>query len=177
MSRPTTDSHTGPVSEPRTTSELVAGWWQHLQLSSGGREARKRLQDGHELFADAGWQGVTDRMERGGVAALDLIDALLAAGPADEDAVGQVGAGPLEDLLHQHGAALVDEVERRALQDARFRQALSGVWLEHGVLDGEVQRRLERWVTVMSRGGSAGSALRPAPGRRTDQRKPRGRRR
>lgn len=102
------------MSEPRSTSELVAGWWQHHWLLTSDREARKRLDDGYELFADAGWEGVSGCMDGGGVEALDLIDALLIAAPDGEDGAGRVGAGLLEDLLHEHGAELIKEVERRA---------------------------------------------------------------
>lgn len=154
------------MSEPRTSAELVAGWWRYLRLSKGDREARKQLEDGHAMFAEAGWRGVTDRLERGGIQALDLIDALLEAAPANEDGAGQVGAGPLEDLPHEHGLDLLEEVERRARQDASFRQALSQVWLEDGVLDAEVQRRLEPWVTVIGRSERTGRARHRAVGRR-----------
>lgn len=57
----------------------------------------------------------------------------------------QVGAGPLEDLLHEHGAELVGEVERRARRNPLFRQALGAVWLEQGALEPDVLRRLEVW--------------------------------
>ena len=134
--------------------------------AEGDREARKQREDGHAEFAEAGWRGVTDRLERGGTQALDLIDALLEAALAYEDGAGQVGAGPLEHLLHEHGVDLLGEVERRARRDAPFRQALSQVWLEDGVLDAEVQRRLEPWVTVMGRGERTGRARHRAVGRR-----------
>src|SRR5437868_1646945 len=39
-----------------------------------------------------------------------------------------VAAGPLENLLCDHGAAFIDRVEHLAEQDRHFRHALAGVW-------------------------------------------------
>ena len=49
----------------------------------------------------------------------------------DDQLVSWVGAGPLEDLISHdgHGAAVLDEVERSARQNAAFRAALGHVWL------------------------------------------------
>jgi hypothetical protein len=62
---------------------------------------------------------------------------------ATPDQRGDVGAGPLEDLLSHfgHGATVVDEVERVARERPAFRSALSNVWLSEGVPE-EVRRRL-----------------------------------
>lgn len=53
--------------------------------------------------------------------------AALAACPHSE-AVADVAAGPLEDLIAAHGAALIDEIERLADRAPRFAYALTGVW-------------------------------------------------
>jgi len=39
-----------------------------------------------------------------------------------------VSAGPLEDLIADHGATLIDEIEARAARAPRFAYALTGVW-------------------------------------------------
>jgi hypothetical protein len=110
--------------QPRTTEKLIAGWWEHARLAQGSRQQRKSLEDGDALFADAGWYGVGERVERGGVQALELVAAQLERAP-DDDGVTLVAAGPLEDLLHRHGQELVDEIERWARQDFRFATALA----------------------------------------------------
>lgn len=46
-----------------------------------------------------------------------------------EDAIAAIAAGPLEDVIKQHGAKVIEAVERYAAADERFRRALSGVWL------------------------------------------------
>lgn len=130
---------------PRATEELVAGWWEHARLAQGSREERKRLEAGEEALADAGWDGVHERVQRGGVEAVELVAALLRRAP-DEDGVALVAAGPLEDLLHWHGDELVDQVARLAGQDPRFARALAGVWLSEGALTAQVTARLAPWL-------------------------------
>lgn len=53
--------------------------------------------------------------------------AAIAACETPED-VAFVSAGPLEDLIADHGAALIDEIEARAVGAPRFAYALTGVW-------------------------------------------------
>ena len=52
----------------------------------------------------------------------------LVARASDEDTLGFVAAGALEDLICTHPAAMIDRVESRARQDARFRKAVARVW-------------------------------------------------
>ena len=42
--------------------------------------------------------------------------------------VGNLAAGPLEDLLVRHGAKMIDRVESQARKDRRFKNLLGGVW-------------------------------------------------
>ena len=49
--------------------------------------------------------------------------------PEPESALFQVlAAGPVEDLLVHHGAAVIDRVEQLARDDSRFNLLLGGVW-------------------------------------------------
>ncbi|MEP6994935.1 MAG: DUF6869 domain-containing protein [Acidobacteriota bacterium] len=45
----------------------------------------------------------------------------------DDESLGWISAGPLEDLLCEHGLELVDHVEARAGSDPRFKKSLAGV--------------------------------------------------
>jgi hypothetical protein len=47
---------------------------------------------------------------------------------SDDETLGYVAAGALEDLLSQHPVAMIGRVESRARQDARFRKAVARVW-------------------------------------------------
>ncbi|WP_417806908.1 DUF6869 domain-containing protein [Thioclava sp.] len=42
--------------------------------------------------------------------------------------VVMLSAGPLEDLITDHGADFIDKIEREARHSARFAYALTGVW-------------------------------------------------
>src|SRR5262249_47921220 len=46
----------------------------------------------------------------------------------DEEALGYIGAGPLEDLLSDYGEHFIERVEQQAATDAKFRYCLAGVW-------------------------------------------------
>jgi hypothetical protein len=43
-----------------------------------------------------------------------------------------IGAGPLEDLLHKHGPIVIDDVETHARSNPALVEALSNVWLVEG---------------------------------------------
>ena len=50
------------------------------------------------------------------------------AGAETPEEAAQIAAGPLEDLIAQHGPALIDEIEVLATRAPRFAYALTGVW-------------------------------------------------
>lgn len=74
------------------------------------------------------WERVQDII-RGADAqqAFALVVALVRS--AGDDRLEHVGAGPVEDLVQQHSAALIDELETEARRDPRFREALGSIWL------------------------------------------------
>jgi hypothetical protein len=45
-----------------------------------------------------------------------------------EKIIGLIAAGPLEELLAQHGEAFIKQVEEMARKDERFCFCLAGVW-------------------------------------------------
>lgn len=115
--------------EPRSTKEIVAGWWLYLLLASGSRAERKALEMGEPIAAVAASEALFDRMSTGGVAAVDLVLALLEAAP-DEDGYIAVGAGPLDNLVGQHGDALADALAEAARREPAFAVALRVVLSE-----------------------------------------------
>ncbi len=48
---------------------------------------------------------------------------------ASDDRVGNLAAGPLEDLLHGYGAQFIDRIAAEARTNAKLRLALQGVWI------------------------------------------------
>jgi hypothetical protein len=63
--------------------------------------------------------------------------------------IGFLAAGPLEDLVCEHGPILIDEIEREATSNEKFRYLLSGIWGDpsgaFGVpdVDPDVWRRIQ----------------------------------
>jgi hypothetical protein len=45
-----------------------------------------------------------------------------------EDQIAVLAAGPLEDLLAQHGSQFIERIEREAQRTPRFNHLLGGVW-------------------------------------------------
>jgi hypothetical protein len=84
-------------------------------------------------------------MESGGVDAIRLIVALIETAP-DDAAIAYVGARPLEDLVHEHGDGVIDDLDRFARQSPLFGEAMASVWLAADVLDPAVERRLRTWI-------------------------------
>lgn len=107
----------------------MAAYWHHHELSQGSRE--QRLAAGAEDWA---WEVVESAVEESQSDTLTILDALLAAPEADPC---YVGAGPVEQLLVEHGRAWQEAVARRCRTSALWRRAVDCVWLAE-----EERRRL-----------------------------------
>jgi hypothetical protein len=66
----------------------------------------------------------------------------IVAGCTDDALLAYVAAGPLEDLLCNHPARIIDRVEELARRDAHFRRCLSGVWASNRMPD-DTRRRID----------------------------------
>ena len=73
--------------------------------------------------------------------ALWIITAALKLAQDDQD-IDFLAAGPLEDLLDVNGPEIIEEIEKVAAENERFRYLLSGVWGENSI-DPAVWRRLQ----------------------------------
>jgi ABC-type nitrate/sulfonate/bicarbonate transport system substrate-binding protein len=103
------------MSQPKSDTELVEAYLRHY--------AEK---DDSLFWA---WQQLQDYLSSDPARAWSLTLKLIAAAPTPE-ALSYIGAGPLEDLLYGRGEQFIDEVERLARQDPKFRRALQGVYNE-----------------------------------------------
>lgn len=72
-----------------------------------------------------------------------IIEAVYQQQPSG-DVLGQLAAGPLEDLLSQHGEQFIERVERLGYADERFLPVLTGLW-QQGMSD-EVWQRIQRVI-------------------------------
>lgn len=59
--------------------------------------------------------------------AWNLITTILSISDSDK-VIENLGAGPLEDLLANHGDKVIDRAEKLAAQDPKFRLCLSHTW-------------------------------------------------
>jgi hypothetical protein len=91
-----------------------------------------------ELLLDSGFWSDEARLR----AALDL---LVERAP-DDDVIGVVGAGPLEDFVKDYNGDRLVWIEERAAASPRFRQALTHVWIWS--VEPEVFARVERAAGV-----------------------------
>ena len=74
------------------------------------------------------WSKVSDIVEQDAERGWELVCELVQQADND-DQLGAIGAGPLEDLLRKHGQAVVDRVEGEARRNTHFRMALGCAWL------------------------------------------------
>jgi Family of unknown function (DUF6869) len=97
--------------------ELLEGYLAHAEAVAHERKdtyfwAFNELADLMRDDPDGAWQIIVELVGRA----------------SDEETLGYVAAGPLEDLICQHPEAMIDRVESHAGQDARFRKAIARVW-------------------------------------------------
>jgi hypothetical protein len=107
---------------PSDNADLVAANWRDYRLARGDREDRLAAEADRAALDE-----VRDRISREPVAALRLLDDLLAAEEAD---VNYFAAGPLEDLLVEHGATVAQAIADRGLASSKWREAIGAVWLD-----------------------------------------------
>jgi hypothetical protein len=115
--------------------DLVTAYLQHAAATVSGRAT-----DG-TFWA---WEAVDGLRCRDPLAALDL--AFEAVRRSEDDAtLAYIAAGPLEDLIVDHGERFIDRIEMEAAREPRFRRALRGVWGRDRMLP-NVAERLERVI-------------------------------
>jgi len=95
-----------------------------------------------------GWEAVQDYLFSDPDHAWKLTLQLIAAASTPE-ALSYVAAGPLEDLLYGRGEQYIEEVERLARQDSKFRRALSSVYND-SVSPGDVHDRVVKAAAATS---------------------------
>lgn len=123
---------------PVDNDDLIAAYWRFQSLAKS-KSREDRLASDKLIWAH---DTVCDAMSRGGDEAVKLLVDLAEAAP-DDHAVGMVGTGPIEDLLAEHGAAVVDALDLSARTHARLRLALRSVYW--GDLPTVVVERLRRY--------------------------------
>ncbi|GAA4361675.1 hypothetical protein GCM10023145_38770 [Angustibacter luteus] len=129
----------------REFEQLAANWWEFQRRTVGSRQERRALEQGQPAEVQAADDAVRAMVDAGGDAGVAFLRRLNDASPPHDDGE-TVGAGPLEDLLHEHGDSVVDAIELNARQSPSFARALSHAWLEKGHNTPAVEARLARWT-------------------------------
>lgn len=111
---------------------MIAAWME-LSRTPPESPAYEALHWAHGEF----WDLCRENMDEAWNAILSILE-------HDPDArvMANLAAGPLEDLLVNHGPALIQRVEARAKADKRFASLLGGVWKND--IEDDVWARVER---------------------------------
>ena len=109
------------MTAPLPISELIHEWisWAAWVQDPDRDESRAGEFIGFDEFEwitrehpEHAWQGILAALQE----------------PKAEKSLGILAAGPIEDLLSNHGHAFIDRVEAEARANAKFAAVLGGVW-------------------------------------------------
>jgi hypothetical protein len=123
---------------------LVANWWEWHRLSRGNRAERVALEQGQPEPAWAAYRLISEQVAANSPGIVELLAALNDAAPVDDDGV-TVGCGELENLLNEHGDAVIDEVETQAHAKQEFARAVAFVRISGGAVSDATTTRLKSW--------------------------------
>jgi len=119
--------------------ELIQTWIAH----------HKKLAETRKIDDATFWsyEKLDDLCQNSPDLAWEVIQEILEADQSDA-VVANLAAGPLEDLLAEHGLKFINRVEERARQNPMFRHLLGGVW--QNAMSNEIWARVqaaagERW--------------------------------
>jgi hypothetical protein len=90
-----------------TVNEIVEKW-----LGTDTTKRDPTAFDDDAVTPEVGWSAILQILQH------DL----------SESEIARLAAGPVEELLAQHGPAFIGKVENEARQSPRFRYLLTGVW-------------------------------------------------
>ena len=109
---------------PATMDELVEGWIAYWN----DRDSGTAYGDSEFAWAaDCAGDLVQDHADLG----LDFVLGVLSNKPNDSVIV-VLAAGPLEDVIADHGPTIIERVEAEAARSPEFRRLLGGVWKRGG---------------------------------------------
>lgn len=89
------------------------------------------------------WQCLDELVDKHPLLALDCV-AVAVSQCADPPVLSCIAAGPLEDLIADHGPDVIGEIETLAKGQPRFRYVLAGVWPRGQDEGAEVWQRVLR---------------------------------
>jgi hypothetical protein len=102
----------GDGTEPATMAALVEGWISETRSPGSAKWAGM-----------CEWEIIQKAPELG----LEFVLSVLATRP-DEEILGSLAVGPLENLLAFHGTAMIEKIEEEARRSPQFCSLLNDVW-------------------------------------------------
>jgi hypothetical protein len=119
--------------------KLLSAYLEHGRLVTGKSPGTDELAWAYDAVCE-----ITDSQNAEEI--LPFVLALVARTP--DELLNYVAAGPVEDVLRDHGPAVIDRILRLAERDRKLRSALKGVWARDS-MDATVARSLDdalrRW--------------------------------
>ena len=119
---------------------LVVAWLAYYQEWDGPRDSTNESgrYGPHWWAAEWMFEIPFDQPELCWKLILQLLD-----GATTDCQIANLAAGPLEDLLAEHGCDFIDRVEVEAQKNSRFKNLLGGVW--KNAMDTELWERVQRF--------------------------------
>lgn len=119
--------------EPKDRELLVATWIEHHRV---GRISGSRPEE--TFWA---WEKLYDITREDPELAWELILEVLASDKSDVT-IGNLAAGPVEDLLVKYGERFINRIESQAEHDPTFNELLGGVWGDY--IPPDIWRRIKK---------------------------------
>ena len=120
--------------KPYPISKLIEEWVSWAEWAMSHRESDAENPFGVAFF-ELGWL-----VEHEPETAWNVI-LQIAALPSAQPCLGNLAAGPVEDLLSYHGSNFIDRIELQAASNPTFASLLGGVW-QH-TMSNEIWRRVQ----------------------------------
>lgn len=109
--------------------KFVADWLEYYEIkndpSRNTRAFRKAIETGEHPLADIPFtehEYIRTEPETAWRIILELTER------SNDNLLGMIAAGPLEDLLNEHPDKFIQRIEEQARKSIRFRECLTGVW-------------------------------------------------
>lgn len=112
--------------------DLITRWIREAQTGTISEPVWHDLSSAVAADPEAGWT---------------LVLHLIEAAP-DDEVLGLIAAGPLEELILESSSNMIDRLETQARRDPKFRRCLTGVWFE-SQLPAEMVNRLKRYTSTV----------------------------
>lgn len=118
----------------RDSLEKLASAW--IALNNRSTPPDLNIDDPNQWAHDRLWTMCQNDPDQAWAAILYIVERV-----PNDYVLGNLAAGPLENLLGCHGEEMIDRVERKAAANPAFKKMLSGVWKND--ISETVWRRIE----------------------------------